>query len=206
VHVASRFADLLDTLARNLKPRLIRIAADGRVGRSRRVSNAGPTAPQTQAAHNGTNGRQQAQQQQAHAQAGATPGTTPGQSQQQWYNNMMMPNSSMAPGTNALYGISNDAYDLVGNENSYSIMPPPSFGTNSPNDVMNSGPGSGNYDFSANNFHDDHRMQDWLALPLDPLLNLPSSTDIEQTFYGPQLGGHDMLELLLNSNSANGFH
>ncbi|KJX99224.1 Fungal Zn binuclear cluster domain containing protein/C6 transcription factor [Zymoseptoria brevis] len=198
VHVASRFADLLDTLARNLKPRLIRIAADGRAGRSRRVSHAGLTAQHAQTGY-GPNGRQHEQQQQA--QARATSGSTPNASQQ-WgaYNNMMLPNGT--PGNNALFGISNDTYDLMGNDNSYTVMPPPGFGTHSPNNIMSSGPGSGNYDpySTSSNFGE----QDWLALPLDPLLNM--SGDVEQTMYGPQLGGQDMLELLLNSNTTNGFH
>lgn len=43
-------------------------------------------------------------------------------------------------------------------------------------------------------------MQDWLALPLDPLLNI-SGADVNQTMYGPELGGQDMLELLLAGGS-----
>jgi hypothetical protein len=56
------------------------------------------------------------------------------------------------------------------------------------------------------NFADD--IQDWLALPLDPLLNI-SGADVNQTMYGPELGGQDMLELLLagnNTHHQNGFH
>lgn len=38
--------------------------------------------------------------------------------------------------------------------------------------------------------------QDWLSLPLDPLLNM-SDADVDQAMYGPEIGGQDMLEMLL---------
>lgn len=206
VHVASRFADLLDTLTQNLKPRLVRIAADGRAGRSRRASVHGGDLGHSHTAHSpfGTsNVRQQGHPQQSQASAGATPNQT------SWnYNNIMLA-PSPAPNNNPLYGISNDTYDLMGNENTYSVMPPPGFGTHSPNGIsnMSSGAGNGHYDpyVTSNNNFDNPQMQDWLALPLDPLLNI-SGADVDQTMYGPQLGGQDMLELLLNSNTHTGFH
>ena len=39
--------------------------------------------------------------------------------------------------------------------------------------------------------------QDWLTLPLDPILNIPGA-DVTNTMYGPEIGGQDMLEMLLN--------
>ena len=43
---------------------------------------------------------------------------------------------------------------------------------------------------------------DWLALPLDPLLN-SYGADVTQTTYGPDVGGFDLLDLLLgNLNNA----
>ena len=39
--------------------------------------------------------------------------------------------------------------------------------------------------------------QDWLALPLDPLLS-QWGADITQTAMGPDVGGFDMLDVLLN--------
>ena len=44
--------------------------------------------------------------------------------------------------------------------------------------------------------YDDMTMQDWYTLPLDPLLEL-SNVDVNHTMYGPELGGKDMLEYLL---------
>ncbi len=46
---------------------------------------------------------------------------------------------------------------------------------------------------------------DWLALPLDPLLNSSFGTDVTHAGYGPDVGGYDMLDLLLqdwNTNDA----
>jgi hypothetical protein len=94
-------------------------------------------------------------------------------------------------------------------DNAFSAMPPPSFGLQSPSQnpdgSANHIPGSGSIDGYNNGqftaFGDD--MQDWLALPLDPLLNI-SGADVNQTMYGPELGGQDMLELLLNGNSGQG--
>ena len=200
VHVASRFADLLDTLTQNLKPRLVRIAADGRSGRSRRVSHYG--SPEPVQAQLGTAHQKLQQQYPTQASAGAM------SNQQQWaYNNTMAPNmnSTMAP-SHPLYGISNDAYDLLGPDNNFSIMPPPSFGFQSPTMTMNqnmtTSPGGTTMNPNANNFGTDASMQDWLALPLDPLINM-SGADVNSTMYGPELGGQDMLELLLSGNNSN---
>ena len=203
VHVASRFADLLDTLTQNLKPRLVRIAADGRTGRSRGLSHHGtpdPVQPPLGMAN------QRLQQHQRQASAGVLP------NQQQWsYSASMTPNAmngTMAP-NNPLYGISNDAYDLMGPDNNFSIMPPPSFGLQSPtakfNQNMTTADGTTMDPYgNSNNFGTDNSMQDWLALPLDPLINM-SGVDVNQTMYGPELGGQDMLELLLGSNNGNNF-
>jgi hypothetical protein len=45
--------------------------------------------------------------------------------------------------------------------------------------------------------------QDWLALPLDPLLN-QWGADITQTAMGPDVGGMDMLDILLNMGGPPG--
>jgi hypothetical protein len=199
VHVASRFADLLDTLTQNLKPRLVRIAADGRTGRSRRVSHTG--SPEPVLAPVGAS-NQPFQQQQRPPSNGGVP------NQQQWqFGTGVAPgaiNGTMAP-SHPLYGISADPYDLMA-DGYHSVMPPPSFAWSSPtaslNQNMTTTPGGTNFDpyTNANNFNPDGGAQDWLALPLDPLLNL-SGADVNNTMYGPELGGQDMLELLLSSNN-----
>ncbi|KAM3423504.1 hypothetical protein BST61_g932 [Cercospora zeina] len=190
LHVASRFADLLDTLSSNLKPRLVRIAADGRLGRSRPHSNHN-LDPAIAMSDNRSHVQQSPQ-----AMAGAV------QNNQQWnYTNNAMPPSS-AMGDSPLFGISgisNDYHDLMGGDNNYSVMPPPGFNQSSPNTANGAG---GNYDSYTTN---GQFAGDWLALPLDPLLNM-SGADVDQTMYGPQLGGHDMLEYLLASpEGSNGY-
>lgn len=203
VHVASRFADLLDTLTQNLKPRLVRIAADGRTGRSRCVSNHGSPAP-TQTQLGAANQLLQAQQQQAMAGA-------PVPTQQQWaaYNSNL-PSSAMSMNStgalsNPLFGISNDAYDLMGND--YSVMPPPGFGMPSPmnkaGNSMTSSTGGTTFDpvYGSSNNDFANSNDDWLTLPLDPLINM-SGVDVNQTMYGPQVGDQDMLELLLGGRNV----
>jgi hypothetical protein len=194
VHVASRFADLLDKLTQNLKPRLVRISADGRsAGRSRRDSQHGVPARQPQRSN--LDGQTLQQPQQANAGAGAMPTSQP------W---SYTPDPQHA---NAMYGISNDAYDLLGNDNNFSIMPPPSFGPQSPSNMRNDSMptnGANGVDIYGTGFDDGFGNQDWLTLPLDPLLNLPNGADVNNTMYGPELGGQDMLELLLNGNNGNG--
>ena len=203
VHVASRFADLLDTLTQNLKPRLVRIASDGRTVRSRRVSHAGSPEPD-QTTLGAVNQRLQAHQQQAPADMMS--------SQHHWnYNNGLNQRGMNSTATNdPLFGISNDTYDLMGPDNNYSIMPPPSL-FQSPQSAkmghnMSTTPSGANYDpyASSNHFGVDNSMQDWLALPLDPLINM-TGADVNNTMYGPELGGQDMLELLLSGNNGSNY-
>ena len=199
VHVASRFADLLDTLTQNLKPRLVRIAADGRTGRSRRVSHAG--SPEPVLAPVGAS-NQSFQQQQRPPSNGGLPNQQPWQ-----FGAGVAPGAisgTMAP-NHPMYGISADPYDLMA-DGYHSVMPPPTFAWSSPtaslNQNLSTTPGGTNFDpyTNPNNFNSDGGAQDWLALPLDPLLNL-SGADVNNTMYGPELGGQDMLELLLSSNN-----
>ena len=123
-------------------------------------------------------------------------------SQPQWnYNNnygAASNVSSAGPSANPLFGISMDSYDLTGTD--YSVMPPPGFGLSPPtatNPAGNGGPGDEGYDpyntFGA--FGTD--TQDWYTLPLDNLINMPAGAEVEQRMYGPQIGGQDMLEMLL---------
>ena len=139
--------------------------------------------------------------------------------------NYLSPNSPsitagrMTP-NHPLYGISTEPYDPgTGN---VSIMPPPSFsidgfGTtnNGIYDSSNSasapggvGGGSGMNFMGIPGAPDDGIGNangggggggpDWLALPLDPLLN-SYGADVTQTTYGPDVGGCDLLDLLLGN-------
>jgi len=204
VHVASRFADLLDTLTQNLKPRLVRIAADGRGSRSRRVSHHGSPEPAL-AQHMATNNGLQA----TSGQLLNTLQPTQQQQHQRRYShtNMAFANNTSMPG-DPLYGISNNTIDLTGSDNNFSLMPPPSWAYTSPNNTtgldpaLDTSPGGTAYDAFAGFGGSD---EDWLTLPLNPILNMNGGdfdqvVDVNQTQFGPDIGGTDMLELLLSGN------
>lgn len=223
VHVASRFADLLDTLTQSMKPRFVRMAGDGRQAHSRRPSNFGLQGENAQANQNnnirwpGTpnqNGHSNlnqlsTQQQQQHQAWNYTNGTfTPNNNQNT--NNSSTP-LHYAPPNSSSYDYPSLPADLQ-NPNMFSVMPPPSFAqsptstfnathnqnnnqNNSNNTALPNTPGS--FDAFASSGFGDAEMQDWLTLPLDPLINISPGVDVNQTMYGPELGGQDMLELLL---------
>jgi hypothetical protein len=86
---------------------------------------------------------------------------------------------------NPLEGISTEAY-IPGSSN-VNIMPPPNFD-------ISTHQGFDGADF---NFSNNNEVPDWLAIPLDPLINT-SGADVTQTMYGPDIGGYDMLDVLLS--------
>ena len=79
-----------------------------------------------------------------------------------------------------------------------SIMPPPSFGF--PQGYENGTPAmqqaDGNYVPGIADETNGQYMPDWLALPLDPLLQYGAG--VSQTEVGPDVGGYDLLEILLS--------
>ncbi|QIW94839.1 hypothetical protein AMS68_000357 [Peltaster fructicola] len=204
VHVASRFADLLDVLIQNLKPRLVRISADGRVARSTKQSvRTTPVA----------------------GQEAPAPTTNQTHYAQQQYSNLdTAQNNWSYPSSNTLAGFSDSPYDVMGNY-SVSVMPPPGFADHSTPMVHTSTHADAAAGY-ASTFANDNNIEafdqnflnggndfisndstDWFALPLDPLLGLPAGADINQTMYGPEVAGQDMLELLLtNPNASNNGH
>nr|POF13963.1 putative transferase caf17, mitochondrial [Quercus suber] len=194
VHVASRFADLLDTLTQSLKPRLVRISADGRAGRSRRVSQYDTSAAVLAAAGASNQYTQNQYQQQSNA------GTSTAQSP--WSYNQGLPGNGQM---SSLFGVSNELYNLASPNNQFSVMPPPNYSLASPssNTATNLSPaGNGHAVYDYNGFAMDPG-QDWLTLPLDPLINYSGSVDVSSTMYGPEVGGQDMLELLLGTGNGN---
>jgi hypothetical protein len=244
VHVASRFAELLETLTNNLKPRLVRMAADGRGGRNvtsqRHSSRASPVPfhPDSNTNGNGTSTTTNNNHQ------GPGPYTTSfsadalaAMSSAQWTH-------PYGDATNhPLLGVSADTYDLEANNNAWSLMPPPGFNDDSPTNYPfqshhpqqqqqqpnpqhhhslsdgsilspNTTVSAGGYNNNA--FDDDHTnggntngnngnfplsADDWLALPMDPLLNL-SGADVTQTQFGLSLNGFDALDVLLSGNGG----
>jgi hypothetical protein len=96
-------------------------------------------------------------------------------------------------------------------------MPPPGFnpfpqpntagGSNNNAGGANSGSnGNGTWSQWANSgasWGGSNNDQDWLALPLDPLLD-QWGAEINQTAMGPDVGGMDMLDILLNMGGPPG--
>ncbi|TKA65796.1 hypothetical protein B0A49_11613 [Cryomyces minteri] len=218
VHVANRFADLLDTLTNRIRVRFVRMAAGGGGGSG--VSRGGSRSP---VPHSTTHQQQQQQQFMPHQQGVQT--RQQHLAPQQAWTTPQARLSSPYPGTgratptstDPLYGISTEMWDP--SNSSISIMPPPFYNpTNTPH---NPNPSSSNtthnagfaYDANAalggmagtgsGGFDADGYVQDWLALPLDPLLN-SYGADVTQTTYGPDVGGYDLLEVLLNGMDGSG--
>ncbi|EMD87714.1 hypothetical protein COCHEDRAFT_1143170 [Bipolaris maydis C5] len=208
VHVGNRFADLVETLTHRIRSRFVRLTANGSTGISRAGSKSPVQAPMMPppSALNNTNHLAPpymgSQQTGFSASGTSVPGSP----------SMGLSTSGRAT---PLWGISSEPYDP--NSNSISIMPPPgnytnfSANTNGNNHSNSNGSNSNGANGTqwgqwANNGsggwgtgHD----QDWLALPLDPLLD-QWGAEINQTAMGPDIGGMDMLDILLNMGGPPG--
>ena len=187
VHVASRFAEILELLIGRMKSRFVRLAAGGNE-RSRAASRS--PAPQTGLHQQDYSSFSTPQQWTGYG--GLQPGST-------------YQSSGRATPNHPLYGISADTFDPV--NSNISIMPPPTFplgqdGNLGPSwyngGLQTSGANDGSY--GAGTMPDDgtngNMNTDWLALPLNPLLDI-NGADVTQSAYGPDVGGYDMLEVLL---------
>ncbi|KAH5423587.1 hypothetical protein HBI23_198410 [Parastagonospora nodorum] len=186
VHVGNRFADLVETLTHRIRSRFVRLAANGSAGISRAGSRSPIQAPMM-----------------------PPPSQNLGHLQPPYiYQNpsTSVPNSPSlgltasgraTPLSSSLWGISAEPYDP--NSNSISIMPPP--GNYANFDTS----GNSNWGQWANSGASwgAGQDQDWLALPLDPLLD-QYGAEINQTAMGPDVGGMDMLDILLNMGGPPG--
>lgn len=219
VHVGNRFADLVETLTHRIRSRFVRLAANGSTGISRAGSRSPVQAPlmppPAPLNPNPISGSYMGASSQVFPQNG-TGTSVPGSP-----SLGLSASGRATPISQSLWGISAEPYDP--NSNSISIMPPPGFhgfpqpgtpgGTNnasggSGNGGQNSGQngGSGNWSQWANNgasWGGANNDQDWLALPLDPLLD-QWGAEINQTAMGPDVGGMDMLDILLNMGGPPG--
>lgn len=204
VHVGNRFADLVETLTHRIRSRFVRLAAHGSTGVSRAGSRSPIQAPlmpppSLSQAHLGSQYMPSAYQ-----GTGTSVPNSPG---------LGLGSSGRAtPISQSLWGISAEAYDP--NSNSISIMPPPgfsSFANSNSNNNNTQNPASNNAGTNwsqwANNsgasWGSANHDQDWLALPLDPLLD-QWGAEINQTAMGPDVGGMDMLDILLNMGGPPG--
>jgi hypothetical protein len=211
VHVGNRFADLVDTLTHRIRGRFVRLAANGSTGNSR-----GVTPPPT---------RSRGETPMGPPPASYLPPNLNGMPTNPAFNfgaftSFSRPGSpslrggitasgraTPIPEYNSLAGISLESYDPTSNQ--ISIMPPPGFASNGfSNKVDGSGAsGGGNgwhaQSWGANGGNGGFQNEDWLALPLDPLLD-QWGADISQTAMGPDVGGMDMLDILLNMGGPPG--
>ncbi|KAF1982456.1 hypothetical protein K402DRAFT_195474 [Aulographum hederae CBS 113979] len=220
VHIANSFSDLVHRLTATVRARFVRMAGNG-TGLSRAGSRSPPP-------HSGVQTPM------------PPPSTMPNGMSSQWagYGSHLLPDSpAMNTGGRAtpnhhpaLYGISTQTYDP--SSNNYSIMPPPTFGSNNmydqsafaannPNnskfssvlvDSITRSPlfrmsfayrtchpkASPNFSMDDNTGPNVAAYSDWLALPLDGLLN-SFGAEVTQSTYGPDVGGFDLLDVLLNN-------
>ncbi|CAI6310800.1 unnamed protein product [Periconia digitata] len=224
VHVGNRFADLVDTLTHRIRGRFVRLAVNGGGANSSGISRAeSPSPPHTRGQtpmmppppplmpH-------QTQQLQPQHQTQGFPFTQPTGSSVPGSPSIGITASGRATPipSHPLFGISSEPYDP--NSNSISIMPPPGFNAsnysfnnnNNSNNSNDSSSGSWQHWSNSGNVNGNGSGnggggfdQDWLALPLDPLLD-QWGADINQTAMGPDVGGLDMLDILLNMGGPPG--
>lgn len=225
VHVASRFADLLETLTRRIRQSFVRMTRGGGSGQghSRGTSKSpaeawGATKAQpvnssalrSSLAHQSWSGHPAVRHQQnGPSTNGARYDTNPAAAGGH--------HLSSTAGSNPLWGISDQTFDLDDNGAHFSVMPPP---TNPPTPRISSratssmpnGHSGGIYgNSSGGGYEGTYGMDDggagtgdvpdWLAVPLDPILN-SYGADVTQNGYGPGVGEYDMLELLLGEGRA----
>lgn len=209
VHVGNRFADLVETLTHRIRSRFVRLAANGSTAMSRAGSRSPiqaplmpPPAPMNPIASSYMGSTSHVF---PHSTGTGTGTSVPGS-----------PSLSgrATPISQSLWGISAEPYDPT--SNSISIMPPPGFnGFPHPDHTADPSPTSANPNAAPSwaswNNTPSHASwgaagnndQDWLALPLDPLLD-QWGAEINQTAMGPDVGGMDMLDILLNMGGPPG--
>jgi hypothetical protein len=199
VHVGNRFADLVETLTHRIRSRFVRLAANGSTGISRAGSRSPVQAPMMPPPNplGHTNHL-------APPYMGSQPTSFSGA-------NSSIPGSPSMGGLGTsgrgtpLWGISAEPYDP--NSNSISIMPPPgnynNFNANNNNSSSNGGGTNWSQWANSGASWGAGQDQDWLALPLDPLLD-QWGAEINQTAMGPDIGGMDMLDILLNMGGPPG--
>jgi hypothetical protein len=189
VHVGNRFADLVETLTRRIRSRFVRLQANGSSGMSRagsrspiQVPHMPPPPPLGQVNHLAPPYTYQP--------TPSSPGTI-----------NLSGSGRATPLSSSLWGISAEPYDP--NSNSISIMPPP--GNYANYNTGNTNGNNTNWSQWANSGASwgAGQDQDWLALPLDPLLD-QWGAEINQTAMGPDVGGMDMLDILLNMGGPPG--
>lgn len=202
VHVASRFADLLDTLTCRIRQRFVRLTRGGGSGLSRGTSKS-PADVQGLPTSQPVNPSQLRKSLNNQQWSGHPAAQFHGSTRDPTHSGA---NTSNSNGNNPLWGISTQTFDIDESAPNFSVMPPPT-NPSSPVFTRSSLAPNGQYSgFQGPNHHDGQYgddsgdVPDWLALPLDPILN-SYGADVTQNGYGPGVGEYDMLELLLNGGN-----
>jgi hypothetical protein len=194
VHVGNRFADLVETLTHRIRSRFVRLAANGSTGISRAGSRSPVQAPMMPPPPLGQGANHLAPPYMSNNGYQNTGSNSPSLN--------LTASGRATPLSTSLWGISAEPYDP--NSNSISIMPPPGNYANFDTNASSNGNGT-NWSHWANSGASwgAGQDQDWLALPLDPLLD-QWGAEINQTAMGPDVGGMDMLDILLNMGGPPG--
>ncbi|KAF2762560.1 hypothetical protein EJ05DRAFT_495439 [Pseudovirgaria hyperparasitica] len=191
VHVGNRFAELLSSLTQRIKNGFVRLPSGGGNDSSR---GATPGSQQV--------GREQTPMMPPPPVRSNSVGWTG------YTNNHSLPMmGSQSPSmqnisgwatpnnqTNPLYGISTETYDPTSN-NAATIVPPPTYSSGYEQSNFNNVQQNA-FPFSVDSASDAYDSGAWLALPLDNLVN-SNGADVTQTAYGTEIGGYDMLDVLL---------
>lgn len=181
VHLSNRFSNFLEVITNRLRPMIVRMSRTNGSSSHNAASRVSSRPPSPGLQNRSTE----------HMPAYPADPYNDGQQQRS--------------DSNALYGIPTQTYDLGDNNNTFSIMPPP---TNMPSPSL--GPSSINHHPSSSDHPQDYNFgaysdgfvggedgtYDWLALPLDPILQA-GGQDVTANCFGPGIGEFDMLEVLL---------
>ncbi|KEQ74947.1 hypothetical protein M436DRAFT_14331, partial [Aureobasidium namibiae CBS 147.97] len=182
VHLSNRFSNFLEVITNRLRPMIVRMSRTtgaSSANAASRVSSR-PASPGSNLQNRTTE----------HMPAFPTNGFSDPQAQQG--------NRDANANAQALYGIPTQTYDISDGNNAFSIMPPPTevfnqhglpaSDTHDPQDFYNP--------YGDASFVGADDGYDWLALPLDPILQA-GGQDVTANCFGPGIGEFDMLEVLL---------
>lgn len=193
VHLSNRFSNFLEVITNRLRPMIVRMSrttgASSANAANSRVSSR-PASPGSALQNRTTE----------HMPAFPTDGFADQQQAQQGNRD-----ASANANAQALYGIPTQTYDISDGNNAFSIMPPPTEVFNHQQNPLSASDTHDPQDFysaygDATGFMGADDGYDWLALPLDPILQ--AGGDITASSFGPGIGEFDMLEVLLGGGGG----
>ena len=193
VHLSNRFSNFLEVITNRLRPMIVRMSrttgASSANAANSRVSSR-PASPGSALQNRTTE----------HMPAFPTDGFSDSQAQQG--NRDANANAN----AQALYGIPTQTYDISDGNNAFSIMPPPTEVFNHHQNPLSASDNAHDPQDFYNTYGDAGFVgaddgYDWLALPLDPILQA-GGQDVTANCFGPGIGEFDMLEVLLGGGGG----